>query len=113
MTAPTVATMRQPMAPRKEFGVRAVHRDPFHVAAAWTYRSLCSRKRLASAWQIHLPTAGRYRNGIIIGALTRLLWELVLLEREGIRTTRVLRLLRRAALRERRMYERRQAARYV
>lgn len=98
------------MAPRKATAVRPMH-CAYHAAAAYTYRSLCSRKRLAFAWRIDVTNAGRYRNGSIYGALTRLLWEIILLERQGIRTTRIYELVRRAALRERRIYEGRQERR--
>lgn len=96
------STIAFPRRGRKDFGGHPVHRAPHHIAAAWTYRSLCSRKRLAHAWGTDLTTAGRYRNGAIVGALSRLLWEVVLLERAGIATDEVHELVRRAAIRERR-----------
>lgn len=100
MTGITVA----PMSPiRKGVDMQTVQSCPFHVAACWTYRTLCSEKRLAYSWRIDQTTAGRYRNGQIVGALTRLLYEVILLERAGIRTTVVYQLVRRTALRERRL----------
>lgn len=87
MTA--VVTIRRSAAPRKAFGghgVPAVPRDPYHTAAAFTYRSLCSPKRLAYAWQINVSTARKYGRGDVVGSLTRLAWEIALLERAGIDT---------------------------
>lgn len=95
-------------APRKSFGGHAVPdmlRDPYHIAAAFSYGSLCSSKRLAFAWKIDRSTARKYVRGVVVGALSRIAWEIALLERAGIRTTRILALLRRVAMRNRAVYE--------
>lgn len=94
--------MRPRMAPRKDAGVLAEN-DAHHIASAYVYGTLCSSKKLAYAWKILPATARKYRLGMIVGALTRILWEVVLLERQGIRTTAMWSLIRRAALRERRI----------
>lgn len=78
----------------------------FHVASAFTYRSLCSAKRLARAWQVDHTTALRYQSGAMIGALTRLAWELVLLLRAGIDPLPILEFLQRVVEVEKRRIER-------
>lgn len=92
-------------APRKGFGVHRTHapaQDLYHVGAAFTYRILCTEKRLAWAWGINRATASKYRSGAVIGALTRIAWEIALLERRGIDTTPIWAYLRRVALHNRR-----------
>jgi hypothetical protein len=76
--------MDQVKAPRKENGVRPAH-DPIHVAASFTYRRLCSEKKLARAWRVNRATASRYRTGSTISSLTRVCWEVYQLEASGIR----------------------------
>lgn len=91
------STLSRAAAPRKGPDVHAAQQDPIHVAAAFTLRTTCKDKELMLAWKIDRTTAFRYRTGAIVGALTRIAWELVLLERSGKSVRPILRFLLRAA----------------
>lgn len=87
-------------APRKDPAAHAM-RDPIHVGAAFVYGRICSPKKLALAWRILAATARKYRTGAVVGALTRIAWEIDRLESIGVSTDAVLGFLHRVALRAR------------